>query len=251
MGKQKSIIEIIGTFGQFTFYKTEDGYLVKRKSSVSKNKIETSPQFERTRENMAEFGNAGESAKGLRQSILALITLAKDTKLQSRLVKKLMTVLQTDATNPRGQRIVANGALTILTGFDFNRHAELSAVLTAPNTTTIDRVAGTVTIAIPSFDPSLMLRAPEGTTHFKIVAAASEIDFVNKTFNTDSALTAALPWDNTATSPISQVLNLTAGGTLPMFGFVGVQFFESINGNYYPLKNNAYNPLGITKVDQV
>jgi hypothetical protein len=83
------------------------------------------------------------------------------------------------------------------------------------------------------------------------VTAASEIDFVNKTFNTDSALTAALAWDNTATSPISQVLNLTAGGTLPMFGFIGVQFFESINSNYYPLKNNAYNPLGITKVDQV
>jgi hypothetical protein len=81
--------------------------------------------------------------------------------------------------------------------------------------------------------------------------AASEIDFVNKVFNTDSALTATLPWDNTVTTAINQVLNLTAGGTLPMFGFISVQFFESINGNYYPLKNNAFNPLGITKVDQV
>jgi hypothetical protein len=158
MGKQRSIIEIIGTFGQFTFYKTEDGYLVKRKSSLSKNKIETSSQFERTRENMAEFGNAGESAKGLRQSILALITLAKDSKLQSRLVRLLMKVLHLDTVNDRGQRIVANGNLLMLTGFDFNRHAELSAVLTAPSTTTIDRVAGTVTIGVPPFDPSLMLQ---------------------------------------------------------------------------------------------
>lgn len=251
MGKQKSIIEIVGTFGQFTFYKTEDGFLVKRKSSLSKNKIETSSQFQRTRENMREFGEAGESAKGLRQSVLAFITLAKDSKLQSRLVKKLMQVLHTDTTNDRGKRIVANGDLTMMTGFDFNRHALLSAVLTAPGTTTIDRTAGTVTIAIPSFDPSLMLRAPEGTTHFKIVTAASEIDFVNKSFNTDSALTGTLPWDNTSTIAINQVLNLTAGGTLPMFGFIGVQFFELINGNYYPLKNNAYNPLGITNVDQV
>jgi hypothetical protein len=251
MGKQRSIIEIVGTFGNLTFYKTEDGFLVKRKGSIAKSKIETSSQFERTRENMNEFAEAGFSAKKLRKSVLSLLTLAKDSKLQSRLVKRMMQIVHTDTTSARGQRVVAKGDLTLLTGLDFNRHAELSTVFTAPYTTAIDRVAGVITIDIPAFQPSLMVKAPEGTTHFKIIMAGSEIDFAGNTFVTDSVLTALLPWDSSATLPISQGLSVTAASTLPLFGFVGIQFFELVNGNYYPLKNNANNSLGITKVDQV
>ena len=30
---------------------------------------------------------------------------------------------------------------------------------------------------------------------------------------------------------------------------VGVEFYQEINGQMYPLKNGAYNPLSLAKVD--
>ena len=46
---------------------------------------------------------------------------------------------------------------------------------------TIDRVAGTLDIDIPSFIPSNMIAAPNGTTHFKVISGGAEIDFENET----------------------------------------------------------------------
>ena len=162
-----------------------------------------------------------------------------------------MAVVHSDTTNARGARDVASGDAGLMQGFNYNRHAVFASVFKAPFTTVVDRVAGTMTVNIPSFDPSLMLVAPEGATHFKIVSAGSEVDFAAETYNTDTQETAILPWDDTMTALINQVLTVTAGTVLPLFINVGVLFYEQVNGNYYPLKNNKFNPLGVVKVDHV
>jgi hypothetical protein len=251
MGKQLSILEIKATLGQLNFYKSEDGFLVRRKSGLDKTKILTDSSFQRTRENMSEFAGAAHAGKLLRESVISLMTLAKDSKVTSRLQKSLMLILKGDTASIRGQRKVQNGDVTLLTGFNFNRHAKLSVVFNPPYTTAVDRVAGTLSVSIPSFQPDLMIAAPEGATHFKIVSAGSEVDFVNNTSVTDLQSSAILPWDSTPTTLIALSSSVSAGSVQPLFIHLGVQFFEQINSNYYPLKNNAYNPLGIVKVDQV
>ncbi|MBN8834337.1 MAG: hypothetical protein ABS68_12910 [Niastella sp. SCN 39-18] len=249
MAKQKGIIKLDGTIGGITFYKsTQDGYLAREKGGVSAEKIATDPAFQRTRENGEEFGRAGKAGKLLRNAIRAMLQNASDSRMVSRLTQKMVEVVQADATNPRGQRNVIDGEAELLQGFEFNISGKLGTTLYAPYTSTIDRVAGTLEASIPSFVPLNMIAAPGGTTHFKIVSAGAEIDFENETFVMDSNESAILPWDTTATAVLSLTNTVTANSTKPLFLALGIEFYQQVNGQMYPLKNGAYNALSLVKV---
>lgn len=249
MAKQKGIIKLDGTIGGITFYKsTQDGYLAREKGGVSAEKIATDPAFQRTRENGEEFGRAGKAGKLLRNAIRAMLQNASDSRMVSRLTQKMVEVVQADATNPRGQRNVIDGEAELLQGFEFNISGKLGTTLYAPYTSTIDRVAGTLEANIPSFVPLNMIAAPGGTTHFKIVSAGAEIDFESETFVMDSNESAILPWDTTATAVLTLTNTVTANSTKPLFLALGIEFYQQVNGQMYPLKNGAYNALSLVKV---
>ncbi len=206
------------------------------------------PNFQRTRENGEEFGRAGKAGKLLRNSIRAMLQNASDSRMVSRLTQKMVEVIQEDITNPRGQRNVIDGEAELLEGFEFNISGKLGTTLYAPYTGTIDRVAGTLTANISAFVPINMLAAPGGTTHFKIVSTGAEIDFENETFVMDAQATGVLPWDATATAVINLVNTVTVNSTHPLFLALGIEFYQEVNGQMYPLKNGAYNALALVKV---
>ena len=249
MAKQKGIIKLDGTIGGITFYKsTQDGYLAREKGGVSAEKIANDPAFQRTRENGEEFGRAGKAGKLLRNAIRAMLQNASDSRMVGRLTQKMVEVIQEDVTNPRGQRNVIDGEAELLEGFEFNISGKLGTTLYAPFTGTIDRVAGTLTANIPAFVPINMLAAPGGSTHFKIVSAGAEVDFENETFVIDTQATAVLPWDSAATAVINLINTVTANSTHPLFLALGIEFYQQVNGQMYPLKNGAFNPLSLVKV---
>jgi hypothetical protein len=249
MARQKGIIKLDGTIGGITFYKSQDGYLAREKGGVSADKIANDPNFQRTRENGEEFGRAGKAGKLLRTAIRAMLQNASDSRMVSRLTAEMVKVIQEDTTNTRGLRNVIDGEAELLEGFEFNISGKLGTTLYAPFTATIDRVAGTLTASIPPFVPLNMLAAPGGSTHFKIVSAGAEIDFENETFVMDSQTTAVLPWDATATAAINLVNTVTANSTHPLFLALGIEFYQEVNGQMYPLKNGAFNALALVKVD--
>ena len=250
MAKQKGIIKLDGTIGDITFYKsTQDGYLAREKGGVSGDRIANDPNFQRTRENGDEFGRAGKAGKLLRNSIRAMLQNASDSRMVSRLTQKMVEVIQEDATNPRGQRNVIDGEAELLAGFEFNISGKLGTTLYAPYTSTIDRVAGTLAVNIPAFVPLNMIAAPGGSTHFKIFSAGTEVDFENETFVVATSETAVLPWDTTATPVINLANAVTANSTHPLFLALGIELYQEVNGQMYPLKNGAYNALALVKVD--
>lgn len=248
MAKQKGIIKLDGTIGGITFYKSQDGYLAREKGGVSGERIATDPNFQRTRENGEEFGRAGKAGKLLRTAIRAMLQNSADSRMVSRLTQKMVEVIQADLTNPRGLRNVIDGEAELLEGFEFNINGKLGTTLYAPYTTTIDRVAGTLAVSIPSFVPLNMLAAPGGATHFKLVSAGAEIDFENETFVMDSQSSAILPWDATATAVVNLSNAVTANSTKPLFLALGIEFYQEVNAQMYPLKNGAYNPLALVEV---
>ena len=69
MARQKGLIKLKGTMGDITFYRTADGYMAREKGGISAERMRTDPAFQRTRENMAEFGRAGKAGKVLRNSV--------------------------------------------------------------------------------------------------------------------------------------------------------------------------------------
>jgi hypothetical protein len=249
MARQKGIIKLDGTIGDITFYKTRDGYLAREKGGIPADRIANDPAFQRTRENGAEFGRAGRAGKVLRNAIRALLQNASDARMVSRLTTEMVRVIQEDSTNPRGLRNVIYGEAELLSGFDFNVNGKLGTTLYAPFTTVIDRVAGTLTANLPAFVPMNMIAAPGGTTHFKIISAGAEIDFENETFVVDTQATAILPWDATATAVINLANAVTANSTHPLFLALGIEFYQEVNGQMYPLKNGAYNALALVEID--
>ncbi len=249
MPKQKGLIKIEGVVGDMSYYRSKDGYLAREKTSVNASRIASDPRFQRTRENMAEFGNAAKAGKLMRHSINALLKNAKDGRVVSRLTQTMAKVLRTDTKSERGLRLVSNGDLTLLKGYQFNNDAVLGETLYAPYTDVVDRVAGTLTLNIASFVPSAAIVAPEGATHFQLVSAGAELDFIAETYNRNIQQTKVLPWDGTGSGDISLVNTIPANSTLPLFLFLGIQFYQQVNGFQYPLKNGGFNALSLIDVN--
>lgn len=249
MARQKGIIKLKGTIGDITFYKTQDGHLAREKGGIDASRIKSDPAFQRTRENGSEFGRAGKAGKILRTALRALLLNSADGRMVSRLTQKMVEVIQADVTSVRGLRNVIDGEAELLTGFEFNIRGKLGTSLFAPFVAGIDRVSGDITVDLDSFIPANMLAAPSGTTHFKIISAGAEVDFENETFVEAHSESDILPWDATATAAITQVNTVTPASTKPLFLALGIEFYQEVNGQMYPLKNGAYNPLALVKVD--
>lgn len=249
MARQKGIIKLKGTIGDITFYKTQDGHLAREKGGIDASRIASDPAFQRTRENGSEFGRAGKAGKMLRTALRPLLINSADGRMVSRLTQVMMKVIQADVVSVRGLRNVIDGEAELLFGFEFNIRGKLGTTLFAPFVATIDRVSGEISIDFVSFIPASMIAAPSGTTHYKIISGGAEIDFEAETFIETHSETAILPWDSNPTAPINQVNAVTANSTKPLFLALGVEFYQEINGQMYPLKNGAFNPLSIVKVD--
>lgn len=249
MAKQVGIIRLKGTIGGISFYKTQDGHLAREKGGVDANRIKNDPAFQRTRENGSEFGRAGKGGKLLRTALRILLQNASDKRVTSRLTKELVAIVKTDTTNERGLRTLPDGDLALLNNFEFNINGKLASLLFVLYSTAIDRVTGEMTADIPDFVPTTSIVAPSGTTHFRISVGGAEVDFNAETFVFDSDVTAILPWDSATVAALTLTAGLTANSTLPMVQVLGVEFFQEVNGNMYPLKNGAYNALSIVGVD--
>lgn len=251
MARQDGILPLKGTIDNITFYKSGDGYIAKRKTSIEPSRIAKDPAFQRTRENGAEFGRAGLAGKVLRNALRSLLQNASDRKMVGRLTKEMVKVVKADKTNARGLRNVIDGEAELLQGFDFNDGSKLSTTLFAPYTASINRVTGELTVTVPPFIPANMVAAPQGATHFRITSAGAEVDFENGVYVVQNHLTAELPWDGVATAAINLVNTVAANSVHPLFLVVGVDFFQEVNNALYPLKNGAFNSLAIVKVSGV
>lgn len=251
MAKQKGIIKLKGTIGDITFYKSKDGYIAREKSGIDAGRIATDPAFQRTRENGSEFGRAGKAGKVLRMALRSVLINSSDSKMVSRLTTQMIKVIQADVTSARGQRNVIDGEAELLTGFEFNTNGKLSTILFAPFTSTIDRATGDLTITLAPFIPINMIAAPSGTTHFKIISAGSEIDFEREVYAGTHSETAMLPWNAVSTAVITHTNTVTAASTKPLFLALGIEFYQETNGQMYPLKSGASNPLSLIQVSGV
>ena len=249
MARQKGILKLKGTIGDITFYKTRDGYVAREKTSIDANRIANDPAFQRTRENGAEFGRAGKASKLLRNTLRPYFKNYADYRMTSRLTQAMMKVVQADLVSVRGMRNVIDGEAELLAGFEFNRKSQLSGSLFAPMTHIIDRAMGTVEFGLPAYVPEIMVGAPSGTTHYSIVSVAVAVNFETEDFEVSAEQTEVLPYNNVLGAPIQHSHSVSAGSTVPIFLCVGIEFFQRVNGEQYALRNGAYNPFSIVKVD--
>ena len=251
MAKQAGIIKLKGTIDDIAFYKTADGHLARAKGGVDSDKIKHSAAFARTRENNSEFGRAGKGGKLIRSALRSLMQNAKDSRVVSRLTTVLLAIIKTDAVNQRGQRTLDDGNLALLEGFDFNSNGKLDTTFFGLYTPAFDRVAGDATIAIDAFNAAERIAAPSGTTHYKLAMGATELDFVNKIFVYNEMDMGIQPYDSTPVVATTLTAPVTPNSTLPVLTVMGIEFYQEVNGEFYSLKNGAFNALSIVEVNDI
>ncbi|MBX9852690.1 MAG: hypothetical protein K2X86_13170 [Cytophagaceae bacterium] len=250
MARQNGILKIKGTIGGMTFYKSQDGHLVREKGGVDGERIANDPAFIRTRENGQEFGNAGTSGKILRDAIRIMMMTASDSRVTSRLTKLMMDILKQDSVSARGERNVGVGISTpegngLLNGFNFNIKAILGSILFKPYT--LDTATGEIGIAglVPIND----IVAPVGATHVSLRSAFANVDFASgiSAVNFSPSISLAIDGVSTGIALIPQ--GGAPAGTGTNIYLLQIEFFQEVNGQLYSLKNGAYNALAIVEVN--
>ena len=247
MASQTGILGLQGTVGGLVFAK--DGS-VRQKPASNKAAFNTSASLARTRENAAEFGLSAKYSKLLRDSLRVAIASASDSRVTSRLTQKMREIVGLDDTNDRGQRVFDSSNSAPLLGFNFNAGAGIGQTMYFPYEVT--GAGADVTMSIPALNPASDIAAPQGTTHFEVIFAASSLDMEALTF-TNGVVAAPL-----GILPVSgaALANQTVVATFPVapsaaalvVGVVGINFYQQINGKFYALNNNSTNPLAIEYV---
>jgi hypothetical protein len=248
MAKLNGILKIEGTLQDMTFYKTQDGHLVKTKSGVSGDRIANDPAFARTRENGSEFGSSASAGKLLRDAVRTMVSTASDNRVTSRVTQIMTQIKNLDTTSMRGERTVDVGIGTaegkaLLKDFNFNDKAILGAILYKPYA--VNTSTGVISIA--NLVPINDIAAPSGSTHVSLKGAFAIVDFAAGTSDVGYTNIENLPIDGTSTSVTLTPATVPSGTGIKLF-LLQVEFFQEVNAVQYSLNNGAYNALAIIEV---
>jgi hypothetical protein len=248
MARQTSLFKLEGSLGDFCFYKTEHGYMVRRKSSLSARRVKTDPAYERARQNAADFKRAAHAVKLFRSAFNSLLEHTGDKRMTGRLMSTMIKVIHADAVNPCGQRTVKDGEPVLFEGFQLNGNFALGKALHASFSADIDRASGRMIVDIPAFSPETGISSPAGATHFRLFSAGAAIDFQKDTYDGATAETAYLPVGRKSAGPILLHQKVKPDTSCPFFLLLGIEFVKVINEEQILLRDGSVNALAVVRV---
>lgn len=263
MARQKGLMKYVGTIGDVRHFKIkgQKGFFAGMVGGPTAEQIKTAPEFERTRENMNEFGGCARAGKSVRTALSSLMSKMADSKVTGRLTSVMKKINLEDGTEARGYRKVEiSTQRTYLLGFEFNKGISLSTVFNAPYD--VEHTAGreSADFIIAPFNPVDLIASPIGATHFRLVNALAVVsDFVYNattgTYDPDDITnnelniveySAYIPLNTdytggTLTATLPGIPTL--GANVTVIQCIGIEFFQEVNGTYYTL--NSGNSLRI------
>lgn len=253
MARQKGPIKYIGTLGDIRHFKIKgnEGYFAGMIGGPTADQIKNDPAFQRTRENMNEFGGCAMVGKSVRVGVASLMKSMADSQVTGRLTAIMKKINLEDGSEARGKRaILVSQVPQYLNGFEFNRFTSFSGAFNAPFSLTPTAGRDSSTLDIPIFNPLNYLNIPAGATHFRVLNSISVIsDFeYNDTTGTyeakEDALNELVDVSYSPYLPVDSVTSvLSLDATLPgsptmtvdasLLNIVGVEFYQEVNSNYY------------------
>ena len=251
MAKQTGVVRISGKVGNLTFAQSPNGDEVRLNTSLTGEQMRTERRFKRTRENWNEFSKAGNSAKLIRDAFASITKPLTDRLAYPRLFRETLKVVKSDPTSARGQRLFHLGDLNHLLNYDFNVQQPMSRSFRVPYTVAIDRAGGTANIVIPDFVPEGNVAISQGATHFKVVAAVAEIDWLEK--DHINSLTESIPMveSESAIPGVSLDLTFDANTTKTIMVALGLWYYQEVNGVFYQLADGSRNAMALVGIDHV
>ena len=253
MARQKGVLKYVGTLGDVRHFKIkgQEGYFAGMVGGPSGEQVLSAPEFERTRENMNEFGACAKAGKSVRTGLSQIVKQMSDTQVAGRLTAIMKKINLEDQTEARGYRkIEITTQRNYLVGFEFDKNTSLNGIFNAPYSVTHDPARNTADFVIPAFNPANLINAPAGATHFRLIHTLSVVsDFAY------NAVTNSYDPIDTAQNEVSDVqfsgfLDLyapatatTITATLPngitpstdvtVLQGIGIEFYQQVGANYY------------------
>lgn len=174
MARQTGLLKISGFIDGLVFYERDGKFFVKGAGGADKNKILSSPNFVRTRENMQEFGAAAEIGTSFRRGFAEIIELIRTSPLSGK-VTGIMKNINRAGEGLRGARnfeIIKNKQF--IEGFELNQKVPLKSVFFASSTLPeVNDERTAVVWTIPAFNAKNFIRPPKEATHAQLVLHTS------------------------------------------------------------------------------
>ncbi len=253
MAKQKGHIKYVGTLGEVRHFKIKNksGYFAGLKGGPTGAQVKNAPEFERTRENMNEFGGCAKAGKSVRTALAQLMSQMSDSGLTGRLTRIMKKINLEDQSEARGYRaILISTQRQYLKGLQFNKYVNFDMVFRAPYVITPDVGRNKADLNIPVLNPGVLISAPSGATHFRLVLAIAALsDFAyNAVSNAYDPIDPALNelkdiqysayQELGADTPVTSISAelpeapvMTADTSLLVC--LGIEFFQKVGVNYF------------------
>lgn len=267
MARQSGPLKYKGTLGDIRHFKIKglQGHFAGLVGGPTGEQVKTAPEFERTRENMNEFGGCAAAGKSIRVGLAQLMKQMSDPQLTGRLTAIMKKINLEDLTEARGYRaILISTQRQYLTGLNFDKNISLDSVFYAPYTLTNSPARDSATLTVPAFNPLNYVNAPAGATHFRLISAISVVsDFeyndtsgiyepIDPSLNElsdvaysgyiDLSTPVALPTTITSTLPGSPVMT----ADVSVLNCIGIEFYQQVGTNYYLF--NSGNALKVQDI---
>ena len=239
MARQTGVVGVKGTIGDITFYKSKDGDLARKKTSLDRDQVMNDPAFKGSRKAMSEFGRASSASKLLRKAFSEHTEAAKDHSTHYRCNTAMATVLRLDTTSAKGKRKVHLGNVRHLAGFQWNSLSHLNNILRVQEQVTMNPGTGGMKVIIPSLVATTGLDVPSGATHFKVVFAGAALALETEKLKQKSQESGYLPINDSPTGPLALTVTVSTTDANLLCAGLGIQFFILSGGNYLPMKGKA------------
>lgn len=263
MAKVKNSLGVHGKVGEFSIYKLNGKWIMRKNAQIEKKRFNEDKGFLRMRENMVEFGLSSEVGKLIRTMFAPYSRLLADAYVSGRLVGAVKKVVN-KGDGKRGERSFRLGnAEGVLTWFEFNGKKRLEDSFKVPLNVAVNGDRNEARLLINSFNAKEKLKCPKGTTHFRVVCGAGVLSdcvydevrrnykIVNRSKNGKFGIVKTdFIRKQGVVAGIDLVCGLDGIGVLPgscgLLVCAGVEFYEEVNGAYYFLENTGgFKVVGI------
>lgn len=253
MARQKGLLKYVGTLSDVRHFKIkgQDGYFAGMVGGPTGEQVKTASEFERTRENMNEFGGCAKAGKSVRTALSALMRQMADSQVTGRLTSIMKKINLEDGTEARGYRkIEISTQRQYLEGFDFDKNLSFDSIFNADYDLAHVAARNSADLVVPAFNPMDLIAAPSGATHFRLINALAVIsDFeynaVTNSYEPSSPAlnelsqveySAYIPLDaafagTTITAALAGSPTITAD--VSVLQCIGIEFSQKVGANYY------------------
>src|ERR1043165_2086550 len=231
MAKQNGPVHLRGQIGGIVFYIGPDGAGAKGESSLTKERVMTAPEFERSRWAGSAFGLAAKGGGLIRRELGDRANKLAETRMTGRLNKRIYSIIKSDGSTDRiDEKRIQKGNLSLLKGFSWHKDKPLTTALIADYAVNVDGASGLMEVSIASFVPKKALKAPEGATHFELFTAGMRADFEKIKATKAAATSGVLAINGRGTGSLVLSCAVEASSNLPLVLGLGVLFYKQVGG---------------------